>query len=239
LAGFALYQLQQVHRQRVEQLAITAKVLLATEPVTAMVNALVAYGLSQSAFVQFPNQPRFIAAEGSLLEGIQRNSEQNRLQHTDSVNSAAFSPDGKMIVTGRREKNVRLWDATTGKPMGPSLLGHTEAVSSVAFSPDGKMIVSGGGESTVRLWDVTTRKPIGPPLLGHTEVVSSVAFSPDGKMIVSGGGESTVRLWAASPKNWLHIACLQLQHHPILTNPSPDLATVAGEAKQTCEPSWK
>ena len=196
MAGFALYQLQQVHRQRVEQLAITAKVLLATEPVTAMVNALVAYGLSQSAFVQFPNQPRFIAAEGSLLEGIQRNSEQNRLQHTDSVNSAAFSPDGKMIVTGRREKNVRLWDATTGKPMGPSLLGHTEAVS-------------------------------------------SVAFSPDGKMIVSGGGESTVRLWAASPKNWLHTACLQLQHHPILTNPSPDLATVAGEAKQTCEPSWK
>ena len=38
--------------------------------------------------------------------------------------SAAFSPDGKRIVTASRDKTARLWDAETGKPIGEPLKGH-------------------------------------------------------------------------------------------------------------------
>ena len=35
--------------------------------------------------------------------------------------SAAFSPDGKRIVTASSDKTARLWDAATGKPIGEPL----------------------------------------------------------------------------------------------------------------------
>jgi hypothetical protein len=198
LAGFAVYQLQQVQRNRVEQLAATAEAQLESQPVDAAINAIAGIGLERSAFVKFPNHPLSASIQGSLLDVIRVNKEQNQWQHTDLVTSVAFSPDGKRIVSGSADRTVHLWDATTGKPIGQPLTGHTDVVISVAFSPDGKQIVSGSADRTVHLWDATTGKPIGQPFTGHTSVVNSVAFSPDGKQIVSGSADETVRLWDAT-----------------------------------------
>ena len=196
LTGFALYQLQQAQRQQVEQLAATSKALLANQPVEALVNAIAAFGLGQSAFVQFPQFPNNSARE-SLLEAIAVNREFNRLQQKSGVTCIAISPNGKLIVSGSQDGTLRLWEATTGQSVGKPLKGHESDITSVAFSPNGKLIVSGSEDRTLRLWDATGQ-PIGKPLEGHEESVSSVAFSSDSKRIVSGSRDKTVRLWDAT-----------------------------------------
>ncbi len=82
----------------------------------------------------------------------------------------AFSPDGKTILTGCYDRTARLWDAATGRPLGPPM-EHSGPVKSVAFSPDGKTILTGSNDKTARLWDAATGRPIGQPL-AHSAAVS-------------------------------------------------------------------
>ena len=72
-----------------------------------------------------------------------------------AVDSAAFSPDGRRVITGSRDTTARLWDAETGREIAV-LQGHTMPVTSAAFSPDGRWVVTGSDDWTARLWDAET-----------------------------------------------------------------------------------
>ena len=55
-----------------------------------------------------------LSVSGSMMHTQVKNS--NLLTgHTDSVDSIAFSPDGKMFATGSDDNTVLLWDADTGE----------------------------------------------------------------------------------------------------------------------------
>ena len=62
-------------------------------------------------------------------------SSQQVLQgHEDHVNTVAFSPDGRHIVSGSTDETILLWDAQTGSQIGNPLKGHTSSVSSVVLT---------------------------------------------------------------------------------------------------------
>jgi WD40 repeat protein len=74
--------------------------------------------------------------------------------HKNDVNSVAYSPDGRIIVSGSDDNTIRIWDAHTGAEIREPLTGHTGWVRSVAYSPNGQNIVSGADDKTIRIWDV-------------------------------------------------------------------------------------
>ncbi|BBD57602.1 WD-40 repeat-containing protein [Nostoc sp. HK-01] len=133
----------------------------------------------------------------ALYQAVSGERESNRLEsHTGGVNSAVFSGDNALIVTGSADNSIKLWraDGTLLK----TLWGHQDIVNSVSFSPDGQIIASGSQDMTVRLWS-REGKPL-KTLQGHTAVVNSVSFSPDGQIIASASTDNTVKLWSRDGK---------------------------------------
>ena len=78
--------------------------------------------------------------------------------HDAPVYSVAFSPDGKLIVSGSLDRTLKIWDANSGQEL-QKLTGHTDLVLSVAFSPDGQRIVSGSADKTLKIWPISSPKP--------------------------------------------------------------------------------
>ncbi len=75
--------------------------------------------------------------------------------HTNTVRSAAFSPDGALIASGSSDDTVRLWDISSGQELR-RFEGHGDDVNGVEFTSSGKYIVSASDDATMRVWDTAT-----------------------------------------------------------------------------------
>ncbi len=115
--------------------------------------------------------------------------------HSDSVNSVAFSPNGRTLVSGSRDHTIKLWDTASGHLMR-TLTGHSDDVLAVAFSPDGRTLASGGyyHDHTIKLWDVASGQLLHTLPLQDIDYVWSVAFSPNGRILASGSASQTIKL---------------------------------------------
>ncbi len=108
--------------------------------------------------------------------------------HELPATAAAFSRDGKRLLTGARDRTAVLWDAQNGQKLHV-FKGHTGWVTSVAVSPDGNRVLTGSEDRTSALWDVESEQR----LQTFQGQVYSVAFGPGGKRLLTcSSGEAVV-----------------------------------------------
>jgi len=123
------------------------------------------------------------AGPDGLKAGLQTERLGEVLVSDDWLLWAAFSPEGRRVVTASRDRTARVWDALAGKPLTPPL-PHDQAVSRAVFSPDGHRVLTISQDNLTRVWDADTGEALTPPIPHATDAGPS-AFSSSGRYLLT------------------------------------------------------
>jgi WD40 repeat protein len=116
--------------------------------------------------------------------------------HTTSVHSGvAFSPDGRLVLSGGSEQTTRLWDRKTGQQIR-GFVGTGAGTMAAVFSPNGSNVLTTVGlpNPGARLWDTETGELIREFKWTGSWAMGAV-FSPDGTKIAAHEQTGSVRIF--------------------------------------------
>ncbi|MHB1423974.1 MAG: hypothetical protein ACYC3I_12420 [Gemmataceae bacterium] len=115
-----------------------------------------------------------------------------RLRHAGTVQSVAFAPDGKTLMSGGYDGWAFQWDVATGKSLR---MIRQSTIQSVAIDHRGKTVaLASYPERAVKLYELATGKELATIPDGG----GGVAFSPDDKLLATWGAKGKIRLWNAA-----------------------------------------
>ena len=122
-----------------------------------------------------------------------------RIAGRATVTAVAISPEGRWIAGAGDDQILRLYEATTGAPLG-ELVGHRGQVRSLEFSADGTRLASAGSDLAVRIWEVAPRRQI-TSLLGARDlyVRNGSQFDPTGARLVAPTWDGAIRVFSTAP----------------------------------------
>lgn len=108
-------------------------------------------------------------------------------QDLPSVESLAFTSDGRRLAAGDLDGTVRLWDTEVGE-LKATWSDHPASVLSVTFSPDNQRLAAGTGRwsdlqkaSEIRIWNVETGTLLHK--IPTREAANFISFVPDGSRL--------------------------------------------------------
>jgi WD40 repeat protein len=115
----------------------------------------------------------------------------------DGAVTAAYSPNGRVILTAHRDGAARLWTADTHRLL--RVLGVVRTPSADAtlldaqFAREGRRVATVGAGGIIRVFDVDTGRQLAERSgLGQ---LNAVAIQPGGSLLAAAGEDAVVRLW--------------------------------------------
>ena len=113
--------------------------------------------------------------------------------HTQCVYTMQFS--NKHVVTGSRDRTVRIWDLESRRLKLPPLTGHCGSVLCLQFdeSPEQDVLISGGSDSDVIIWTFSTGHMFKRLKSAHAESVLNLCF--DHRYLITCSKDKTIKVW--------------------------------------------
>ncbi|KAJ3022626.1 protein with putative role during mitosis [Thoreauomyces humboldtii] len=104
---------------------------------------------------------------------------------------------GAYVVSGSRDKTLRLWDTSTGQQLH-AFNGHDNWVRDVVFQPHGRFILSSSDDKSLRCWDLSqSGRCVRNVSDAHPHFVACVAVAEQA-VVATGGVDCGIRVWACS-----------------------------------------
>ena len=144
----------------------------------------------------------------------------DRLEHPFAVTAAAFSDDGRRLVTAGGP-SVRVWsrDGTLLEDIA------ADRVVRVDVDAHGDRVVTADTENRVRVWSMETGERL-LELPGHDGRVTAVSFDPSGRLLLTAAEDDATRVWDA--ETGMAVATLDGHTDDVLAAEfSPDGSSVA------------
>ena len=113
--------------------------------------------------------------------------------HGECVYTIQYS--GKHLVSGSRDRTLRIWDLETQRLIKKPLCGHTGSVLCLQFdaSPEEDIIASGSSDTHVILWRFSTGEVIKKLERAHKESVLNLKF--DKRFLITCSKDKTIKIW--------------------------------------------
>ena len=111
--------------------------------------------------------------------------------HEVNTSAAAFTEDGRLLVTADEDGGVRVWDVASGAQR--ATFKAPRRVYNVRPSRDGRWLAISGDFNGALVWSLDSGSAA-PRTFGGTNV-QDAGFSPDGRLFYTAGGDKSLRLW--------------------------------------------
>jgi eukaryotic-like serine/threonine-protein kinase len=147
-----------------------------------------------------PAQPTLVPPAG-VPYPTRVESHHSWVAHYDTINTLAWSPDGRTLLSSGDDGRVRIWvfNAQQMPEPGQAILSGVGRVFTVTWRPNGELISSAGKDQVIRQWRANDGSWMGS-WDGHVGNVYALAWSYDGELLLSGSEDRTVRVWRADGK---------------------------------------
>ena len=134
-----------------------------------------------------------VKQQGVAGKIIQNLSTLKLTNHREEIVVLAFSPDGKMLLSGSKDGTVRAWDTTTGQQQY-ICPGHVGNVIDIAASPEGNTLISVHRDEEMLIkWDINTAHPFSSSLFSYSETPGTV--SQNANKFVVRKDRRKIQLW--------------------------------------------
>ena len=121
---------------------------------------------------------------------------------TNSVFTAAYSPDGRSLLTAGRDAHLRLWDVGAGYAEQHTIVAHLFAINHLTFSPDGVLLATCSMDKSIKLWDAETLQLLRvvdkARHAGHGTSVNKLFWPGRQNRLVSCSDDRSLAVWQLS-----------------------------------------